>query len=165
MTLAKRRRRNLLITALLAVALFGSHRIYDAALYDGTFLTGWTLFISMLFLTLFNLRKKLTMLPIGSNAIWLQVHIYLGWLTVLLFALHVGWRVPDGFIEITLAILFIVVAGTGVLGVALSRALPKRLTRRGEEVILERVPTFLAALREEAELSVIKTFGTSEPIS
>ena len=157
MTLETRRRKNVLITAVLAVCLFGTYSAYDAALYDSTFLSGWTLFISMLLLTLFNLRKKLTMLPIGSNAIWLQFHIYTGWLTILLFALHVGWRVPDGLVEVTLAILFVVVAATGIFGVALSRTLPKRLTRRGEEVILERVPNFLAALREEAEQVVTRS--------
>ena len=157
MTIATRRRRNVLIVLVLAVGVFGTHNAYDAALYDSTFLTGWTLFISILMLTLFNLRKKLTMVPIGSNASWLQFHIYLGALTVLVFALHVGWRLPDGFIEVSLAILFVVVAGTGIAGVVLSRTLPKRLTRRGEEVILERVPSFLAVLREEAEQVVIRS--------
>ena len=124
MTIATRRRRNVLIVLVLAVGVFGTHNAYDAALYDSTFLTGWTLFISILMLTLFNLRKKLTMVPIGSNASWLQFHIYLGALTVLVFALHVGWRLPDGFIEVSLAILFVVVAGTGIAGVVLSRTSP-----------------------------------------
>ncbi len=155
MNLATRRRRNLLITLAIAIGLYCVHWIYNAALYNAAFLSGWALFISILFLTLYNLRKKITMLPIGSNAAWLQLHIYLGWLVIFLFVLHIGWRVPDGLIEVTLAILFIVVAGTGVLGILLSRTLPKRLTRRGEEIIVERTPIFLARLREEAEQIVI----------
>jgi hypothetical protein len=157
MTLVTRRRRNTIIAVVSAVGLFGTHQAYDAALYDSALLSGWILFISMLLLTLFNLRKKLTMLPIGSSATWLQIHVYLGWIAVVLFALHIGWRVPSGFIEVTLAILFVAVAGTGILGIILSRTLPRRLTRRGEEVILERVPAFLAEIRQETEQVVIQS--------
>jgi hypothetical protein len=157
MTLATRRRRNTIIAAALAIGLFGAHQAYDAALYDAAFLSGWILFISMLLLASLNLRKKLTMLPIGSSATWLQFHIYLGWIAIVLFGLHINWRLPNGFIEVTLAILFVAVAGTGILGIFVSRTLPKRLTRRGEEVILERVPDFLSKIRDEAEQVVIRS--------
>ena len=157
MTLVTRRRRNTIIVAVLSVGLYGVHQVYDAALYDAAILSGWTLFITILLLALSNLRKKLTMLPIGSSATWLQFHIYLGWIAIVLFALHIDWRLPNGFIEVTLAILFILTTGTGILGIFISRTLPMRLTRRGEEVILERIPDFQAQIRNEAEQIVIQS--------
>jgi hypothetical protein len=76
-----------------------------------------------------------------------------------MFLLHAGWRAPTGQMEILLYVMFIFVAGSGAFGVAVSRALPKRLARRGEEVILERIPAFILSLREEAEALVLQSAG------
>ena len=73
--------------------LEGSSDIEQNALFQEQFLSGWILFASVLILTAYNARKKITMLPIGSAASWLQVHIYLGLLSVLLFLLHI---IPGG---------------------------------------------------------------------
>ena len=151
MTIRTRRRRNTITALVLGAVLVGAHYAYDAALYDSAFLSGWSLFALILFLSMLNLRKKITMLPMGSSANWLQLHIYAGWLAILLFAIHIGWQVPSGIFEISLAIIFSLVAGTGLVGIFLSRILPKRLTRRGEEIILERIPSFISEVREQAE--------------
>jgi len=155
MNFAKRRWRNITITITTAIALAVLYQAVDSALYQATFLTGWLLFVAILCLTLYRARKSVTMVPIGSAASWLQFHVYLGVLSVALFALHIGWRVPDGGIEISLAVLYILVAASGVIGLALSRMIPHRLTRRGEEVILERIPIFCAELRSDAEQLVL----------
>ena len=151
MTFAARRWRNIAATALVAGILVGAHAVYDSALYHGAFLSGWLLLVTILLLTLFGARKKVTMLPIGSSSTWLQVHVYAGWLSIVLFFLHVGWRIPDGWLETGLGLLFVLVAGSGIVGITLSRSLPKRLTRQDEEVIFERIPIFRARLMQEAD--------------
>ncbi len=156
MNLAERRRLSFALTVLVAVGLILAFAVYDASLYQGAFLTGWVLLVVMAFLALFNVRKKVTMLPLGSAGAWLKLHVYAGWLVILIFGEHVGWRVPTGWLEVTLAVLFVLVAGSGIVGIGLSRSLPPRLTRRGEEVIFQRIPAFIAELRGEAEDLVLE---------
>ena len=143
------------VTVVVAAILVGSHAVYDVALYDTAFLSGWFLLGSVVFLSLYSARKKITMLPIGAGSAWLQVHIYVGLVSVVLFVLHAGWRVPDGWFEAVIAMVFVLVAGSGIIGIVLSRTIPKRLTGRGEEVIFERIPIYRANLRDEAEAVVL----------
>ena len=46
-------------------------------------------------------------------------------------------------------LLFVAVAGSGIVGLALSRNLPKRLRRHGEQIMFERIPIFRAQLARE----------------
>jgi hypothetical protein len=115
------------------------------------YLTGWSLLALMLLLAGYNLRKRLTFLPLGSSTLWLEIHIYVGLLTVLLFGMHVQWRLPRGWFEGAFATLYVLVMVSGLIGLALTRALPKRLTSRGGEVIFERIPEIRLALQREAE--------------
>jgi hypothetical protein len=105
----------------------------------------------MLLLASFNLRKKLPILRLGSSSGWTQVHIYAGLLSLVLFFVHLGFALPNGRLEVMTAILFALVALSGVLGLWLSRSLPARLTRRGENILFERIPAFRAHLRAEVE--------------
>ena len=156
MNLAVRRRLNVALTVLLVLVLILVFAVTNASLYQGAFLTGWVLLAVMAFLALFNVRKKITMLPLGSASTWLQLHVYGGWLVIVIFGEHVGWSVPTGWLEVTLAALFVLVAGGGVVGIGLAKFLPPRLTRRGEEVIFQRIPAFIAELRGEAEDLVLE---------
>ena len=156
MTFTGRRWRNISITVVVSAILVGSHAVYDVALYDTAFLSGWLLLGLVVFLSLYSARKKITMLSIGAGSAWLQVHVYVGLISVVLFVLHVGWRVPDGWFEAVLATVFVLVAGSGIIGIVLSRAIPKRLTRRGEEVVFERIPVYRAKLRDEAEAVIVE---------
>lgn len=115
------------------------------------FLTGWGLFASMLVLTFYNARKKLSFLPLGNSELWLQIHIYLGFFTVVLFAVHLNFRLPRGWFDWILATLFALVSASGVVGLFLSRFLPRRLATRGGEVLFEKIPALRHALRVEAE--------------
>ncbi len=119
--------------------------------------TGWTLLGSMLILTLYNARKKVPFLPLLRSSTWLQFHVYLGLLTIPLFALHAGMSWPDGVFESLLFSLYCLVSGTGVLGLLLSRLAPRRLANRGEEVLYERIPAMRHRLREQAEQVLVET--------
>ena len=156
-TVAKRRWRNSLITIVAGMALIAWHKAFDVALYQPAFLTGWILLATIIFLALYNGRKKLSMVPLGTASSWLQWHIYLGFLSILTFALHVEWSIPNGLLERILALFFIAVAGSGLIGLYLSRRFARALTRDTEEVVLERIPQFIADLRGQAEALVIES--------
>ena len=114
-------------------------------------LTGWALLAGMFVLTIYNVRKKLPFLPLGKSETWLQIHIYLGFFTTLLFLIHLNFRLPHGWFEVVLAWLFVLVSGSGMVGLFFSRVLPRRLATRGGEVIFEKIPALRHALKTEAE--------------
>ena len=121
------------------------------ALPDYAFLTGWALLAGMFVLTFYNVRKKLPFLPLGNSETWLQIHIYLGFFTTLLFLIHLNFHMPHGWFELTLAWLFVLVSGSGMVGLFFSRVLPRRLATRGGEVIFEKIPALRHKLKTEAE--------------
>lgn len=147
--------RNALLTVVLGVAVLASAAVLEVGQRNIALISGWTLFALILLLTIYNLRKRLTMLPVGRAKHWLQLHIYVGWLSVLLFGVHIGWAVPNGALEMGLATLYVLVALSGIFGIIITRIAPRHLTRGGEEVLLERIPGFAARLRDEAEQLVV----------
>ena len=151
MNITVRRRLNITITVMVGAILVLVFAVYDASLYQGSFFTGWVLLAVMGFLALFHLRKKITVLPLGSSSAWAQLHIYAGWLVILLFAEHVGWRLPNCGLEIPLFVLFTIVVLRGIVGLRLSRNLPPRLPRRGEDVAFALSPAVIAAPRGQAD--------------
>ena len=56
-----------------------------------------------------------------------------------------------------LAVTFYLVSFTGVLGYILLKIYPSRLTQIGVEVIYERIPAEIAAIREEAETIILES--------
>ncbi len=148
---SERRRRNIAVLVLATILVLLVAQVDRANLGQTNFLSGWVLCVLMLLLALFNLRKKLPVLRLGSSASWTQLHIYTGMLSLVLFLVHLDFSLPNGKLEVILAGLFSLVALSGVLGLWLSRSLPARLTRRGENILFERIPAFRAHLRDEVE--------------
>ena len=105
----------------------------------------------ILVLALLNARKKLSMIPLGTAVLWLQIHVFVGLASVVVFLGHLRWSLPSGPLECALAIVFVLVAVTGCVGLMLSRVLAPRLRRSGDEVIFERIPGFVRGLRRRAE--------------
>ena len=148
------RRQTLTGLAALLLATAGTlwlHAHYCPRLPGYAFLTGWALLTVMLLLTFYNARKKLPFLPLGNSETWLQIHIYLGCFSVVLFLVHLKVHLPHGGFEITLAALFALVSGSGFFGLFFSRVLPRRLATRGGEVIFEKIPALRHGLRTAAE--------------
>jgi hypothetical protein len=137
----------LLAAAAVALRLHAKYQAFP----NYAFLTGWALLAGMFVLTLYNVRKKLPFLPLGKSETWLQIHIYLGFFSTLLFLIHLNFRLPHGWFGLLLAWLFVAVSGSGVVGLFFSRVLPRRLAMRGGEVIFEKIPGLRHALRTEAE--------------
>jgi hypothetical protein len=144
-----------------ACALLGAmgwvlHVAHDIALSHRAFVSGWALVVAMVLLTIYNLRKKIDFLPaVFSSRHWLWAHLVTGYLSVFLFVLHVGLRLPEGLLETTLWIQFVVVIGSGIAGHYVSRRFPHLLSDRGQEVLYERIPVLIRQQRERVEEAVL----------
>ena len=149
--LVARRLRNTGIFIALAVAVVVAEAILAVQLYRTPFVTGWLLLVLIVGLTTYNIRKRLPFLPLGKSSSWLQIHIYTGLLSGVVFASHIHYHLPNGFFECALAAMYLGVFLSGVTGLFLTRVIPRRLASRGEEVIFERIPIFLKRLRDDVE--------------
>ena len=127
-----------------------------ATLQHASFDTGYLLFAVIVFLALYHLRKKLPILPWTTSAGWLQLHVYVGLASAVLFGLHVSWRIPSGVLEVVLATLYAATFASGLVGLYWTRTLPPKLARVSEEVIFERIPILRAQLRDRAQSVVIR---------
>lgn len=114
-----------------------------AALYSGAALLALCLFLAG-----FNLRKKLPFLPLLRASTWMQLHVYLGLFSMVLFLFHIDFRIPSGLLEVVLAVVFIVVALSGIAGLLFSRYLPGRMTQSGESLVYEQLPARRRQIRE-----------------
>ena len=119
-------------------------------------ITGWWLFGLMIFLALFNARKKLSMVPLGNAATWLLLHAVGGVLALVVYWLHTRNLWPIGSYEQLLAVLFYATVLTGVFGYLIQRFYPNRLTQTGMEIIYERIPREISELRQRAEELVLE---------
>jgi hypothetical protein len=155
-TFGSRRIFGVCVVVALIVVIYIVNEVLAVSLRPASAFSGWLLLGLMVLLALYNVRKKLTFLPLGASSTWLQLHLYVGLLTIFLFALHLDFRWPAGLFEVVLAFLYVVVAGSGLLGIYITRFFPSRLNACGEEVIFERIPLFISDLREEAEDLVVK---------
>jgi len=117
--------------------------------------TGWLLLASIVFLVLYNIRKKLSMLPLGRSSDWLVLHVAVGVGVIVVYALHARTLWPNGY-ELLLALLFYVVVLSGIAGYILQRVLSSALTKIRNEFIWERIPGELYELRREAEEIIIE---------
>ena len=139
----------------LAAGLSGLLWLSEGSGVQGALLSGWALLLCCLALAGYNLRKRLSFLPVGPSAAWLRLHLGVGWLSVLLFLLHAG--APErGPLEALLWALYLLVAGTGVAGIYLSRVVPRRLASTGEELIYERLPALRSELRRRVQEAVLE---------
>lgn len=160
-SLVSRRLRNaaLLVAALAAIAAWV--RWQESRFGHVDFHTGYLLFGSLVFLALYNLRKKLFVLTWTTSAGWLQAHIYVALGTAFVFGVHVGWHVPQGILEGALALMYLATFVSGVIGLYWSRTLPPKLALVSQEVIYERIPMLRAQMRERAEAAALAAVRAS----
>src|ERR1043166_9608560 len=97
-TFAARRWLNLSLLTVVSGVVVILWTILGVSLRPAPFYSGWVLAGAMLVLAAYNLFKKAPFLPLGASAAWLQLHIYLGLLTLLFFFLHAGLHVPHGLL-------------------------------------------------------------------
>jgi hypothetical protein len=160
-SLVKRRIRNasLLLIALAVVGWWVRAR--EQSLSSSAFGTGYLMLAAIFFLALYNVRKKLPFLPLGSSAAWLQFHIYVGAGTVGVFALHARTAWPSGWLDACLAGVYFLTVGSGLVGLYLTRTIPVQLARVSEEIIYERIPAFRRQVWRQADDVVLKSVSAS----
>jgi hypothetical protein len=154
---ARQRWLGIILLAAFSAATLAAYARYSPEYPRLAYLSGAALFFVMVVLTLYNGRKKLPFLPLGTSEGWLQFHIYAGFLTVVLFLAHIRFRLPTGWFDTILASLYVLVTGSGIAGLFVTRSIPKRLTTRGGEVLFERIPAVRRGLREQAETLALKS--------
>lgn len=151
--------RNSLFAWIIAIAAVGGIAFWQRSVHvnlgSTDFATGYTLFGLMIFLALYNTRKKLSMIPLGKASNWLTLHIIGGLAAVVIYFLHTGTIWPKGTVEQVLAGLFLLVSLSGIIGFRLQSWIPGRLARRGPEMIYDRIPAQIANLRSQAEEAAI----------
>ena len=157
----RRRIRNLGLTAMAVAVVWLWARAQERGLEASAFSTGYLLLSAVLFLALYNVRKKLLFLPLGSSATWLQWHLYVGIGSIAVFALHAGVRWPTGVLNSVLAATYLATAASGLVGLYLTRTIPGQLARVGEEVIYERIPALQMQVRTEAGNAVLESVSAS----
>jgi len=157
-----RRWHKLLLLLVLATVLLLTEAIGSAALLKTGLATGWSLLVLVVGLALYNVRKKFPFLPLGSAATWLQIHIYLGLFSGILFVLHLQWQLPSGIFEIVLALLYSAVFVSGLLGLIFSRVFARRLSIRPGEFLFQRIAPMRHQLLNQVERLVIQCMETTK---
>jgi hypothetical protein len=131
-------------------------RSAQAQLENSDELTGYWMLGTMIFLALFNLRKRLSMLPLGNASTWLALHLVFGIFAIAIFWLHTETIWPNGMYEEALATLFYLTVLSGIFGYFIQRIYPTLLTQTGIEVIFERIPLRISESRQKAEALVLE---------
>ena len=157
----RRRRYSAVLIALLALVA-AANLLLSITLHRTAIVSGWVLFSLVVLLAAYNVRKRISFLPLGSSATWLQVHVFFGLLSIAVFAMHIDWRVPNGYLETVLAAVYLTVAVSGVMGLAISRIFPRRLSERGEEVFFARIPRVLNRIQVAVEREVLACLREGE---
>ncbi len=157
--LGKKTWANFIVFAITVALLWQWMNWLESSLARSAYASGYLLYGSLLFLALYNLRKKLPGLPLGSSAFWLRLHLIIAWATLPFFVWHIGGHWPNGWIESALALLYVSTFSSGLIGWYLSRTIPKQLTRTGEQFIFERIPRLRFAVRQEARQTVLQAVG------
>ncbi len=164
-----RRQRHALALVLTVIAAAGTWlavALQEASLWQSGYSTGWVLLGCLFFLAAYNLRKKIPCLPLaGTSRWWMQLHIYVALFSIAVFAMHIGWAMPDGGFEQLLAGLYVLVAGSGVYGLYATRTVPRRLTATGYEVIFEQIPGRRRHLARQARTLVLDTVAGTDVLA
>ena len=116
-------------------------------------------YLLILLLAYYGIRKRSYRSTFGTMEQWLQSHIYLGILVLVLLVLHTGGRFND-WIAVTTLILVAVVVLSGIAGAIFFVTVPRLLTEVESNLTVEEISTQLNQLaRNMARLAN----GRSQP--
>ncbi len=159
--LAQRRLQNIALLVLGLAAVWLSVRWLDQGLARTSHLTGYAMMAVIFILAGYHARKKLAGLPVGRSSSWLQFHIYVGLGSAVLMLLHTSGRWPTGWLETVLAFAYWGTFTSGVVGLYLSRSIPRQLARTSEEFVYERIPRLRREVVEKSRVAVIEATSVS----
>ncbi|NND82204.1 MAG: hypothetical protein HKN50_07235 [Gammaproteobacteria bacterium] len=150
-----------LIAATLVAVVAWQARQAHLALQNPAIISGYSALAVMIALVLFNVRKKLSMIPLVSARVWLIIHVAFGVALLPMVWLHTGSLWPEGLYEQVLIGLFYLVSGSGIFGYWLSLTVPRRLRHLGGEIIYERIPHELHEVREQVKQLIFEAVEAS----
>ncbi len=105
-------------------------------------------------------RKKVRAWRIGTAQTWLRAHIWLGLLSLPLAILHARLFFFGGWLNVALMVVFLLVIGSGIYGLALQQFLPHWLLERvPAETIYAQIEHVSAQQCEDAVELVLATCG------
>lgn len=160
-SLATRRQYAVVLVLFAAMAIAVMTWWSDIRLGRSDVMTGWTLLVCIMLLLLLGVRRRLviaaTMLRFGSVSTWTQIHLYTGLFAMVVYGFHVPGIIANGILESWLSIVFVSTSASGVLGLWMSRTIPRRLSRLEDQPIFGQIPTKRQTLTNEAETLVDQT--------
>jgi hypothetical protein len=139
----------LALVAVIALLLTLLVWLQHSGLQNAGFTTGYALYAAVIALVSLHWRKAAPSLPLGKISVWLRFHIYLAYLTIVLFGLHIGFHLPTGVFETVLFAVFAVVTGSGVYGLYLTRTIPRQLRLLPDEFVYEQIHDVRRAIQLE----------------
>jgi cytochrome b561 len=89
--------------------------------------------VAIIFLTIYIIRKNTYRYRHGSMHSWLQAHIYIGIISLVLVVMHSGFNFT-GVFSIYLLILFFLVIISGIIGFLIYNDVPRSLAKYGRDV-------------------------------
>ncbi len=160
--IARRRLRNCLWLGLVIILVMVCHRVLDLSLLVQQYYSGWTMVLVLLCLMGLGVKKRLSILPLGSNSTWAQWHYYGGALFLVLFSVHIEFSAPNGWVELVLAgsTTFVIFVGLG--GLFINRIYAKRLSKLDEEIVYERIGIYRVELKRRLEQQLLELVDASQ---
>ncbi len=115
-------------------------------------MSGWIMAGLILAALFYAVVKKSPALPLGRMVVWRRIHLLVSLLAVLFYPAHVGgvWW-PGGMGEMLLALAFVVVSFSGLVGYWFSLIMPRRMTERGDSVLREHMTMRVERLTRRAD--------------
>ncbi|MCY2974493.1 MAG: hypothetical protein NTW52_07470 [Planctomycetota bacterium] len=133
----------------------------DKQLGRTDYYTGFTLLAASIGLMTLSMRKKLIVLPLGSVAVWQQVHQYLGLFAVATFMMHAGFPV-HGILETALSVIFVLISLSGSVGWYINKTTPRKLLAAGQAVLREDIATMRRSIAQQAYHIALTAAGKIE---
>lgn len=132
------------------IIIYGIVEAYRGGLTNVDFVTGWVLCTIIFFQSLYQ-GRKFGQIKTGTGATWLNLHVLMGSLSLLVFMFHLEWRWPTGAFEIIFTLIFLCTAMSGIMGMMLYRTLPRHFIQGDEELTFQRIPQLVRKIRKQAE--------------
>ena len=122
-----------ILVILFAAYFYNTHCIYPANKRSFILITGILSAVSVVYLSLYVLRRNSYRYRVGTRQGWLQAHVYTGIISTVLVCVHINFR-PTGTFSILLSVLFLLVIASGIVGSLLYTSIPLSLTKFGRIV-------------------------------
>ncbi len=140
---------SLAVVALTCLVYFAILNWHEQSLGLTSRLSGYTLTGVCVVMLLLPLRKRLILLNFGRVAMWQQLHHFAGLFSIVAYFLHAGWSV-NGYLESTLAGLFIALTFSGLGHWYVNRRIPKLMRAVGPPLRTEELMPRRLAISNQA---------------